>query len=259
MFYVNATGVGRPIVDLLTTDRLRPVPCYFNHEDRVTETDSHELIGKALLVARASGPGAGGPYPTRLHHLPPDMIHPEMTTPDPPPPPQAAPQGRFRLSLAKQDFKFSVAHFTVFSAGEAERLHGHNYRLSVDLEGVEVGELGLLADVSRVKAEIRAICAELDSRTVLPTESPLVSVTEVANDGDGAKVEVRYEGRRYLLPAADVVLLPLANTTMELFARYLWLRLAPGLAGSGVERMMVAVEETDGQRCAYEAPLPAAG
>jgi hypothetical protein len=53
MLYVNATGLGRPIVDLLTNEGLRPVPCYFNHGDRVSETDSHEfVVGKALLVAR---------------------------------------------------------------------------------------------------------------------------------------------------------------------------------------------------------------
>jgi len=174
-------------------------------------------------------------------------------------------QGRFRLSLSKQDFKFSVAHFTVFSAGEAELLHGHNYRVSVEMEGPEVSDLGLLADVARVKAEIRAVCAELDSHTILPTQSPLVSVEEIAGDGGaagggkgGAKVDVRYGERRYVLPATDVVLLPLANTTMELFARYFWRRLAPALAESGVDRLAVAVEETDGQRCAYEAPLPAA-
>ena len=185
------------------------------------------------------------------------MIHPDMSTPAS----SSSPQARFRLSLSKQDFKFSVAHFTVFSADEAELLHGHNYRVSVDLEGPEVGELGLLADVARVKAEIRALCAELDSHTVLPTESPLVTVTQVAaEDGEGGgepSVEVRYEGRRYLLPTADVVLLPLANTTMEMFAHYLWQRLAPTLAGTGIDRLTVAVEETDGQRCAYEAPLPA--
>jgi len=53
MFYVNVTGLGRPIVDLLTNVGLRPVPCYFNHGDRTTETEAHELlVGKADLVTR---------------------------------------------------------------------------------------------------------------------------------------------------------------------------------------------------------------
>lgn len=178
--------------------------------------------------------------------------------------------GRFRLVLAKEDFKFSVAHFTVFSADEAERLHGHNYRVSIELSGREVSELGLMADVARVKAEVRALCAELDSHTLLPTESPLVSVgrvvadvdadVEAAAEGEGGAVggllEVRYGDREYRMPAADVVLLPLVNTTMELFARHIWQRLAPSLADTGVDALSVSVEETDGQRCVYEGPLP---
>jgi 6-pyruvoyltetrahydropterin/6-carboxytetrahydropterin synthase len=158
---------------------------------------------------------------------------------------------RFRLCLAKEDFKFSVAHFTVFSPRQAELLHGHNYRVAVELAGQRVGELGLLADIDRVKGEVRRLCRELDSRTLLPTESPLVQV-----ERRGGEVEVRYRDRTYRLPAADVLLLPLANTSMELFARLLWQRLAPSLAGTAADRLAVSVGETDGQRCEYSAPLP---
>src|ERR1700733_13558481 len=35
---------------------------------------------------------------------------------------------RYRMVLAKEDFKFSSAHFTLFADGSAELLHGHNYR-----------------------------------------------------------------------------------------------------------------------------------
>ena len=160
-------------------------------------------------------------------------------------------EGRFRLVLAKEDFKFSVAHFTVFSAEEAELLHGHNYRVAVEIAGPGVGELGLLADVAALKAEIRRLCGELDSRTLLPTESPLVEV-----ERRGGEVEVRYCDRTYLLPAADVVLLPLANTSMELLARLLWQRLAPSLAGTAADTLAVSVGETDGQRCEFSALLP---
>lgn len=157
----------------------------------------------------------------------------------------------YRLVLAKEDFKFSVAHFTVFSAEDAELLHGHNYRVRVELAGGELGELGLLADVAAVKAEIRRLCEGWDSHTLLPTESPHVTVRR-----DGDAVEAAYGRRTYRFPAADVVLLPLPNTTMELFARHLWHRLAPTLAGTPVSELAVSVEETDGQRGVYAAPLP---
>jgi len=158
--------------------------------------------------------------------------------------------GRFRLVLAKEDFKFSVAHFTVFSADHAEQLHGHNYRVTVEISGPGLSEMGLLADVAALKAEIRRLCGELDSRTLLPTASPLVKV-----ERDGDAVVARYAERTYRLPAADVVLLPLANTSMELFACLLWQRLSPSLDQTRADTLAVSVGETDGQRCVYEARL----
>ncbi|HUO87008.1 MAG TPA: 6-carboxytetrahydropterin synthase [Thermoanaerobaculia bacterium] len=157
---------------------------------------------------------------------------------------------RFRLCLAKEDFKFSVAHFTVFSPERAELLHGHNYRVTVEIAGREVGELGLLADLDRVKQEIRRLCRELDSRTLLPAACPLL--TWEHRDGG---IEVTYHDRRYRIPEADVLLLPLANSSMELLARHLWRQLAPSLEGTAVEHLTVTVEEAQGQRAVYERSL----
>jgi 6-pyruvoyltetrahydropterin/6-carboxytetrahydropterin synthase len=65
-------------------------------------------------------------------------------------------------------------------------------------------------------------------------------------------VEARLGDRCYSFPAADVVLLPLANTSIELLARLLWHDLAPDLRGSRVETLAVGVEESAGQLCWYE-------
>lgn len=153
---------------------------------------------------------------------------------------------RFRLVLAKEDFRFSVAHFTVFSADDAELLHGHNYQVTVEVEGPEVGELGLLADIDRIKSEIRRFCSSLDSRTLLPAACPHLEI-----ERRGGQVHVAYADRRYALPESDVLMLPIANVTMELLARGLWEELAPGLADTGLERLTVSIEEAPGQRAVY--------
>jgi 6-pyruvoyltetrahydropterin/6-carboxytetrahydropterin synthase len=158
---------------------------------------------------------------------------------------------RYRIVLAKEDFKFSVAHFTLFGAARAELLHGHNYRVSLELAGSELDEQGLLVDIEVPKQAVRALCARLDSRTLLPAESAGLALSE--QDGS---VEVRFGERRYRFPAADVLALPLANTSMELLARMFWSEIAGRLHGTRVESLAVAVEETAGQRCVYEAPLP---
>ena len=50
------------------------------------------------------------------------------------------------LALAKEDFKFSVAHFTLFGPERAETLHGHNYRVAIELTGPALDAAGLLVD-----------------------------------------------------------------------------------------------------------------
>lgn len=154
------------------------------------------------------------------------------------------------MVLAKQDFKFSAAHFTLFPDAEPERLHGHNYRVALEVSGTALDGDGLLIDFADLKAAVRAECARLDGRVLLPERSPRL---RMARAGDS--LEVACGARAYRFPAADVVLLPAANSSVELLARLLWESLAPRLAGAPVDRLAVTVEETDGQSCVYEAPL----
>jgi 6-pyruvoyltetrahydropterin/6-carboxytetrahydropterin synthase len=157
---------------------------------------------------------------------------------------------RYRLVLAKEDFKFSSAHFTLFSAERAELFHGHNYRVSLELSGSALDDWGLLADLESIKEAVRRLCRKLDSRTLLPAQGPGLSWE--SREGE---VEVRFGSRRYLFPEEDVLVLPLANTSIELLARFFWDDLAPQLRGSRIDTLAVSVEETAGQRCFYEAAL----
>lgn len=52
--YVDATGVGIPVVDALraTATGVRIVPVFFTHGDRRTEKRGEIRLGKALLVSR---------------------------------------------------------------------------------------------------------------------------------------------------------------------------------------------------------------
>ncbi len=50
--YVDATGVGLPVVDALNEYGLAVVPVYFTHGDRRSVVDGQVLLGKAWLVSR---------------------------------------------------------------------------------------------------------------------------------------------------------------------------------------------------------------
>lgn len=160
---------------------------------------------------------------------------------------------RYRLVLAKEDFKFSAAHFTLFGDGRAELLHGHNYRVRAALSGGDLDGEGLLADIESFKRTLRGLCSRLDSRTLIPGESPRLQWQRAGPAGES--IEVRFGERSYRFPAADTLVLPLANTSIELLARMLWRDLAPHLAGSGVVSLAVSVEETAGQECWYEGEI----
>lgn len=158
----------------------------------------------------------------------------------------------YRVTLAKEDFKFSAAHFTLFPDGTAELLHGHNYQVALEVSGRRLDEFGLLVDFARVKGLVRRLCAELDSRTLIPEHSPHLELRRL----EGA-VEVGFGRRLYRLPEDDVLLLPLTNSSIELLARLFWQRLAAELArwDPPLDTLAVTVAETAGQGCRYEAAL----
>lgn len=160
----------------------------------------------------------------------------------------------YTLVLAKEDFKFSSAHFTLFCADHAERFHGHNYHVQVEIEGTELDAEGLLVGFAEVKTEIRALCRKYDSRTLIPTESPHLTLRQ-----DESNVTVNFLERVYSFPSEDVELLPLVNTSIELLAKYLWqqlvVKLTPVLEGRDIGILGVNVGETAGQSCWYRAPF----
>lgn len=154
------------------------------------------------------------------------------------------------MQLAKEDFKFSAAHFTLFPDGRAELLHGHNYQVALELSGSVLDGEDLLTDFGQVKAAVRELCARLDSRTLVPSRSSHLRVSE-----DGDAVEVAFGDRVYRLPAADVLMLPLVNTSIEALARMLWQQLVDRLELPRIEVLGVNVAETAGQSCWYRAPV----
>lgn len=154
------------------------------------------------------------------------------------------------IQVEKEYLKFSAAHFLIFPDGSAERLHGHNYRVYVELEA-ELGAAGLVLDFKKVKPVIRELVDALDEHWLVPGRHPELRVAERA---DGV-VEVRYRERYYAAPAADVIVLPIGNTSAEnlagWFGRELLGHFAARFPGVEARSLLVGVEETPGQRGRY--------
>ncbi|GAA1101844.1 hypothetical protein GCM10009605_42120 [Nocardiopsis composta] len=89
----------------------------------------------------------------------------------------------------------------------------------------------MVADFTAVKAALAAAVQPLRRRTLMPGRAP----APVRHRRIGEEIEFSDGYRRFVLPAADVVVLPLANTTTELIARHLLDQLHPlptGVAGA---------------------------
>ena len=143
------------------------------------------------------------------------------------------------LELARGDIGFSAAHFSIHQ-GRSERLHGHNYRVSLHARG-PVDTEGTVVDFSALKSALRALCAELDEHMLVPTRSAHVRVEETAD-----AVVLTEGARRFVIPRADAVLLPVVNTTCECLAEHLLNALREEL-GRTLYRLEVRVEELPGQ------------
>lgn len=150
----------------------------------------------------------------------------------------------YRVRVTKDHLVFSAAHFITFNGNICERLHGHNWRTAVEVSG-PLDENSYVFDFIALRDALQAIVAELDHRVLLPTLHPAIHVTATEQE-----VEARFEQRRWIFPREDCVLLPIANTTAELIARWIGERLLPtvrGYPGVAVTSLQIEVEENFGQ------------
>lgn len=119
------------------------------------------------------------------------------------------------IEISKEDIKFSAAHFTIFSATERERLHGHNFAVRLAVTA-PVGEDGICFSYGDIKRKLRQLCDTLDEYTLIPALSPHLEI----EDGDAFHI-VHFNGERMPLLKSDTLLLPVRNSTVEEYARYL--------------------------------------
>jgi 6-pyruvoyltetrahydropterin/6-carboxytetrahydropterin synthase len=145
------------------------------------------------------------------------------------------------LHINKQAHKFSAAHFTIFSATDRERLHGHNYGVSARIVAV-MGENGFSADYNVYKRCLQKLCDAHDEYMLLPAQSPWLEVVMQEDE-----YYATFNDKTLRFPCDETLLLPIVNVTVEALAHYFLERvLAEKLMGDIVE-LEVFVTSGDGQ------------
>ena len=135
------------------------------------------------------------------------------------------------LYIDKERHKLSAAHYTIFSAAERERLHGHNYPVSARIVA-PMGDNGFAADYKVYKRRLGALCEALDEYMLLAGESPYQQITE-----DGAYYRVAFAAEQMLFLRSDTLVLPIRNATVEEFSRYLLQGLLAASAGDDLREL----------------------
>jgi 6-pyruvoyltetrahydropterin/6-carboxytetrahydropterin synthase len=155
----------------------------------------------------------------------------------------------YTVRVSKDYLVFCSAHFITYEGDACERLHGHNYRATAEVEG-PLDENHYVFDFIALKNLMRRITDELDHHVLLPTTSKLIKV-----EATDHQVRARFEDREWVFPREDVVLLPIANTTAELLARWIAERLIDAMVREKnfrPARVRIEVEESFGQLATYE-------
>jgi 6-pyruvoyltetrahydropterin/6-carboxytetrahydropterin synthase len=121
----------------------------------------------------------------------------------------------YRVRVTKDHLVFSAAHFITFNGNVCERLHGHNWRVAVEVAG-PLDENRYVFDFIALRDHLQGIVNRLDHRMLLPLSHPAILVT-----AGESEVEARFEGRRWVFPREDCILLPVKNTTAEELAAWI--------------------------------------
>ena len=153
----------------------------------------------------------------------------------------------WRIHVEKEYHKFSAAHFLIFDDGSAERLHGHNYRVAVEIDTPRTSH-GMVIDFKRIKPLVSAIIEPLDETFVIPGLHPDLTCHAI-ND---VETEIRHGKRRYVVPTDEVQILPILNSSSENLAEWIGASLLDSIRATfpavKLARLSVSVEETPGQQ-----------
>ena len=155
----------------------------------------------------------------------------------------------YSVRIAGDNLIYSAAHFIMLPGGICEPLHGHNYRVAVELSG-PLDEIDCVIDFLALLQIMKSILAELDHAVLLPTRHPAIRVSAGEDE-----VEVRFGTAPLGFPRAECRLLPVVSTTVELMANYLAQRLLETLAARGFarpQRVRIELEESPGCWAACE-------
>jgi 6-pyruvoyltetrahydropterin/6-carboxytetrahydropterin synthase len=145
--------------------------------------------------------------------------------------------------IAREQYKVSCAHMTVFPDGTKERLHGHNYSIAIALDLARV-DLPSMVPFSPLKQALVELCAAWKERVLLAAHNPHFTILR-----DDHELDFTLCSDHYVLPKSDVLLLPVDNISVEALAEHIALLLRDRISALSPHILgyEVTVAESPGQ------------
>lgn len=156
----------------------------------------------------------------------------------------------YSIRVYKQYFNFASSHFMLFADGTREPIHGHNYKVSLKANALEL-EDDMVFDFLDIKPIVREVCDSLDHKLLLPQENPLIEIHKTETN-----IEVKTkDGSFFSFPKSDILILPIQNTSAERIAIYICheiKNLVKERFNFEFKNIEIEVEETPGQCAVYK-------
>ena len=150
----------------------------------------------------------------------------------------------YNLFLNRDYLTFSCSHFVV---GEAfhEPLHGHNYKILVNVYGTQ-GKNNMVINFHTIKKILKPLVDSLDHHVLIASKNQYLEIIEKNNQ---IIIHIPLLDKEYEFPKSDVVVLPIENTTVEEMSHYFVKMLAKNeeIRRDNIKQVTVTVYEYEGQ------------
>ncbi|MEM1282097.1 MAG: 6-carboxytetrahydropterin synthase [Chlamydiota bacterium] len=148
------------------------------------------------------------------------------------------------IELHKEEMKFNAGHFTIFSATERERLHGHQFTVQAQITA-EVGEGGITFDYGIYKKKIIHLCRQLNEIFLIAGHSPYLNISR-----DDQYTYLTFNEEKIPFLEKDIFILPIRNVTVEELSQWFITQLTKNpkeLEKHHIHEMTIKVFSSPGQ------------
>lgn len=137
----------------------------------------------------------------------------------------------------------------LFKDGTREPLHGHNYRVQIKGNALEL-EDDMVFDFLDIKPIVREVCDSLDHKLLIPKNNPHLQIEEREKN----YILTLRDESFFSIPQTDVLILPIENTSAERIAAYMAFQIRDKVLERfqfEFSELEIEVEETPGQAAVF--------